>query len=281
MGTPANAASLLTRGDSGASGSRDFGGAADAYFVNGTVNASGDPPAYRNGGRAAVFIGAFSTCTVDTPWDVQVGDLLLAAFVHSTNTATVSTPPAGWTQVGTTLNFTAGALAVYKKVAVLADTTASTMSLIWSTTGNLTAFAVCYGPCDRDILGLILDSGGSRQPRAPATHSTTAENYPNGAMQLAIWAGDFGGTITPDPSGLIAEDFSNNESAAPNLTFARYEQTSAGSGSRYCTTSVGTNLGAVLVTVGNPDVVDHQTARLHHVQHLPPRADPPGHDRRR
>ena len=76
-------------------------------------------------------------------------------------------------------------------------------------------------------------------------------------MQLAIWAGDFGGTITPDPSGLIAEDFSNNESAAPNLTFARYEQTSAGSGSRYCTTSVGTNLGAVLVTVGNPDVVDH------------------------
>ena len=44
VGAPANAASLLTRGDSGASGSRDFGGAADAYFVNGTVNALGDPP---------------------------------------------------------------------------------------------------------------------------------------------------------------------------------------------------------------------------------------------
>ena len=97
-----------------------------------------------------------------------MGDLLLAAFVHSTSTATVSTPPAGWTQVGTTLNFTAGALAVYKKVAVLADTTASTMSLIWSTTGNLTAFAVCYGPCDQSVSGLIFDSG--QQATASANH---------------------------------------------------------------------------------------------------------------
>src|SRR5262249_21234968 len=46
VGAPANTATLLTRGDGGLSGCRDFGGTADAYKVSGTVTSAplGPPP---------------------------------------------------------------------------------------------------------------------------------------------------------------------------------------------------------------------------------------------
>ena len=250
VGAPANAASLLTRGDGGASGSRDFDGAADAYFTLGTLYdpPEGPPPFH----AASSGTGTDANAKIVSPGGVAVGDLLLVVLAHATQTATISSAPAGWTQVGTTLNATNHAAAIYRKTAVQADTVPQEYVWVWSSAGGTVTGMLVYRGLDPGVSGLIYDSG--QQATASATsHSTTTETHPAQARQLVIWTNDSTATITPNPAGIFERLSAANGNV--KIRAVDYLQEAAGSGARSATTSAATVLGAFLLTFGAPNKV--------------------------
>ncbi len=262
IGAPANAASLHTRGDTGASGSRDFNGTADAYFTAGSVTKApeGPPPFH-----AAVSNTVTSaTAEIVSPGGIKIGDLLLIVGLHPTPTATVTTGPSGFTQVGTTLNAGTHALAVYRKTAVAADTVPQPYQVVWDSSAALVTGMLVYRGLDSSVAGLIFDSG--QQATASDTfHSTTTETHPDGARQLVLWTKDAALTLDPFPTGKSERLKVANGNL--QLQAVDYEKTTAGSGFRTAVTTAATTCGAVLITFGAPrkvleDVLDTLAAKI-------------------
>jgi hypothetical protein len=248
LATPTNSASLHTRGDTGASGCRDFNGSTGGYFTAGSVTADpeGPPPFH----AAAVPTAATSAlATVVSPGGIAVGDLLLYISLHTTPAATVTTAPAGYTQVGTTLNAGTHAVAVYRKTAVQADTVPQEVTLVWNSSAANVAAMLVYRGCDTSVANLIFDSG--QQATSSATfHSTTTETHPDGSRQLVLWSRDFATTLDPFPTGKTER--TNITNGNLQLIAVDYEKETDGSGFRTATTNAATTLGAILITFGSP-----------------------------
>lgn len=250
VGAPANAATLHTRGDTGASGCRNFDGAADAYFTAGSVTdvPEGPPPFHAS---SSAFMTS-ATATVVSPGGVKVGDLLLIVSAHPTATATVTTGPSGFTQVGSTLNAGTHAVAVYRKTAVQADTVPQEVSLVWNSSAAVVIGMLVYRGLDSTVANLIYDSG-QQATTSDTFHSTTTETHPDGARRLVLWTKDVSGTLDPYPTGKSERISVSNGNL--QLLALDYEAVSAGSSFRTTTSSVATQLGAILITFGAPRVV--------------------------
>jgi hypothetical protein len=254
VGAPADAASLLTRGDGGEAGCRNFDGAADAYYVLGTLTdpPAGPPPFH----ASATGSGSTADSDVISPAGVLAGDLLLVCTMHTTAAATISAAPAGWTQVGSTLNATSHAAAVYKRTASSADTTQQTYRWTWDSAANTAVVMLVYRGLDTGVAGLIYDSG-QQATASDAFHVTTSETFPVQSGQVVFWTKDSTATVTPFPTGL------NSRATAANgnlgIRAVDYHQASAGSGTRTAVTSANTTLGAFLLTFGSPNIVRENT----------------------
>jgi len=245
VGAPELVASIIPRGDDARSGARRFDGSDDAYRVDGTIRASAlGPPAFHASARA---ISTGTEVALVTPGELEVDDLMLAVCVHSVQTATVSTPPSGWTQIGSTLNAGTHAVAVYKRVAASADLTPQEVKWIWSTSGTLACGLLAYRGLDVGVAGLVFDSG-VQATVSGAFHSTTTETHPEQARQVAIWTSDSTATVSADPTGKT--DRLSVASGNLKILAVDYARVQAGSGARTATTSADTQLGAILVTFG-------------------------------
>ena len=251
VGAPANAASLLTRGDGGASGSRDFNGTADAYYTLGKVTKVPEGPPSLHASSAEVTSATF-LLSVISPGGIEVGDLLLVIATNSVQTATVDVAPSGFSLVGTVLNCTTHAKAVYRKTAVAADTVQQEVSISWSNSGELAMLMLVVRGCDPGVANLIYDSG--EQVTSSATvHSTTTETHPDGSWQLVIWTKNAATTIDPYPTG--KQEWAGAVNGDEEIRAVAYEQAAAGSGFRTATTTDATQLGATLITFGSPRIV--------------------------
>lgn len=248
-GGPTQVPTLLTHGSGAAGGARDFNGSTDVYWTLGTLyQAPKVPPFFHS---ATATAGATDTAKVTTPNGIEAGDLVLAVLLHSNNTATISSTPAGWTQVGTTLNATSCAVAVFKKLPS-ADEPANEHAWVWSVAGTTLNGCLVYRNCDQSVSGLIFDSG--QQVTASGNfHQSTTETNPIQAHALAIWAAETTGSIVPNPTGLN----SRLDVAAANMKLVAAEYDIAAAGSTYNTAATTTNtpLGSVLLTFGSPNDV--------------------------
>jgi len=176
---------------------------------------------------------------------------VLACLVHSSQTATIATAPAGWTQVGTTLNAGNCAVAVYKRLPV-ADEPPEEYEWIWSTAGTTLTTILVYRNCNQDVAGLISDSG-QQATSSGAFHSTTTETNPVQAHALAFWCAETTGTITPDPTGVRRRvDISTSN---VKIVAAEYDVAAAGSVTKTASTSAATQLGVFFLTFGAPNEV--------------------------
>lgn len=251
LATPTNATSLHTRGDTGASGCRDFNGTTGGYFCNGRVtDAPAGPPAFHD---ATSAIATSATGAVVSPGGVAVGDEMFFVAQHMTQTATVTTAPSGWTIVNTLLNATTHALVVYKKTAVEADTLPQEYRIFWNSSAPLITAILVYRGWDTSVAGCVFDS--NRQVTASATfHSTTTETHPAGARQLVIWTKDVATTLI-DPNPTNENERLNVVNGNAQMVVVDYAQETAGSGFTTATTGAATTLGAFLITFGAPNVV--------------------------
>ena len=252
LATPSNAAGLVAHGDGGASGCRDFNGSTGGYFCNGTVMADPDTQPgflYLQEATSATADIAFTTGTV------EANDLLLVALVHPTATATISSAPAGWTQVGSTLNFTAGALAVYKRTPSVQEPPAL-YTWTWNSTGALYAVLLGYRGANTAVSGLIFDSG-QQATASGQFHATTVETYPKYARVLAIYGADMAGTITP--ATVDANVRVNGGNGDSKIVAVDYPLITSGSTSKSASTSIAAQLGTMLITFGSPDVVAYNS----------------------
>ncbi len=248
-GAPAQTASLVLHGGAAGGGSRDFDGTTDAYWTLGTLYQAPDvPPNFHS---ATATAGATDTAKVTTPNGIEAGDLVIAILTHSTQTATISAAPAGWTQIGTTLNAGNCAVAAYKRLPV-ADEPANEFAWTWSTAGTTLNGCLVYRNCNQSVSGLIFDSG-QQTTASGSFHSTTTETNPLQAHALAIWAAETTATITPNPTGLKSR--LNVAASNMKLVAAEYDVAAAGSTSRTAQTSAAVQLGAILLTFGAPDEV--------------------------
>jgi len=248
-GSPTQVASLVARGGAAGGGARDFNGSTGAYWTLGTLyDAPKVPPNFHS---ATATAGTSDTAKVTTPNGILAGDLVIAVLTHSVNTATISAAPAGWTQVGSTLNAGTVAVAVYKRLPV-ADEPANEFAWTWSTTGTTLNGCLVYRNADQSVSGLIYDVGFTTTASG-AFHSTTTETNPIQAHALALWAAETTATITPNPTGLK----SRLDVAAANmkLVAAEYDVAAAGSTYRTASTSAAVALAAVLLTFGAPNDV--------------------------
>jgi hypothetical protein len=249
VGSPVPGSTLLAHGNELNGASREFNGSSDAYYTLGTLYDPPDgPPAYHSASAGA---GSTQFTSVVSPAGVEAGDLGIACIVHSSNTATISAAPSGWTQVGTTLNAGSCAVAVYKRLPV-ADEPPTEYTWTWSASGTTLGTILVYRNCNQDVSGLVYDSG-QQATSSGVSHSTTTETNPVQAHALALWCGDFSGTITAYPTGLKRRvDISTGN---VKILAAEYDVEEAGSVVRTATTSATTQLGAILLTFGAPDEV--------------------------
>jgi hypothetical protein len=251
IGAPANAATLLTRGDNGLSGCRDFNGTTDGYSTPGTVTTAPDgPPAFQDSTTSQGTTTA--NADVLTPGGVTAGDLVLTVITHSTPTATVSTIPAGWTQVGTTLNAGTHAVAVFKRTPS-ADDPPNTYTWVWSVTGSLLNVCLLYRGADSAVSGLVFDAG-LQVTASGVYHTTTTETNPAGARAVAIWTAELASlTITPYSLNISSRvDVSN---VNMRVRVADYDVELAGSLAQSAGTNLPTTLGAILITFGSAPAV--------------------------
>jgi len=248
-GTPTAAATLLPRGDGTDQGSRDFNGTTGAYWTNGTLYSTPTaPPAYHSATAAA---GNIADAKIVTPDGVQAGDLVIACLVHATPTATITTAPAGWTQIGTTLNAGTCAQAVYRRNPVV-DEPPEEFTWTWNSAAVTLSTILVYRNCDQAVSGLVYDYGQQTTVSA-SDHSTTTETAPVQSHALALWCGDFVGTITPDPTGLKNRvDISTGQ---VKIVAAEYDSALGGSITKTATTSAHVQLGVFLLTFGAPNDV--------------------------
>jgi len=247
QGTPTAATTLLTYGDDASTGAGDFDGSTDAYWTLGSVTDIADAIPARQA-SATTTATSNATINVSVP-DAEDGDLVLVLMTHSTNTATVSTAPSGWTQVGSTLDYTNGAAALYKRLPSQ-DEYARTVPWVWSASATILAVALVYRGADPDVSGLVYDSG--QQATASSTsHATTSETWPDMAAVVAFWADDSTATVTPflDVNGTTITTVSSGNT---ELHAVEYEEEVAGSGTKLAFTGASTTLGAFLVSIGSP-----------------------------
>jgi hypothetical protein len=192
-GTPADAATIFSRGDGVTTGCRDFNGTTDYYYTEGTQYATADAPP--NFVASATAESLTTGIAVAVP-AVEAGDLLLVHLVNDTATATIASAPAGWTQVGTTLNATHVAAATYKRTPS-ADEAGTSYEWQWSVADDNLATLLVYRNADPDVSGLVYDSG--RQATGPAgEHSTTTETHPEQTRAVMFWAGSGNAGIVPE-----------------------------------------------------------------------------------
>lgn len=251
LAAPTNSASLFTRGDTGASGCRDFNGTTQGYFTNGKVTAVADgPPAFHASSEGEAT--ASTTLTLISPDGIQVGDLILYIAINATAAATVTTAPTGYTQVGSTLNAGSHAAAVYKKTAVQADTVPQEVKIIWNSADDLLGGMLVYRGLDTGVSGLIFDSG-QQATSSDTFHFTTTESYPDAARQVVIWTKDIYSQLNPDITGKTQRISTyHHGNLSTELQVVDYEQPLAGSGRRNATTTDATQLGAFILTFGSP-----------------------------
>ena len=241
IGAPANAASLHTRGDGGASGCRDFNGSTGGYFTAASIFQTNDSYPEKIGDYG------FSNNSGDTvnliaPYlanPIRTGDLMLAILAHGTAAATITTAPAGWTQIGSTVDFTQGAMAVYKRTADATDELHPTYTWVWSATAGVAGLILAYRGCDSAVAALVFDAGG--QGTASGTlHTSTTETHPPAAVRLALWASDGDTVITPNPVG-ATEVYDLNIAGRPFIKAVEYQDTNSGSGSEWANTTNNSN----------------------------------------
>ncbi len=248
-GSPTTGATLLSHGNEVNGASRDFNGSSDAYSTLGTLYQAPDvPPQYHSATAAA---GITTESTITTPPGVEAGDLVLACHVHATPTATIASAPAGWTQIGTTLNAGNSAMAVYKYLPV-ADEPPTEYTWTWSVAATTLSTILVYRNANPAVSGLIFDSG-QQATSSGSFHSTTTETNPIQAHALALWAAEFSGHITPDPTGVNRRvDISTGQI---KIVAAEYDVAAAGSVTKRASTEVGAQLGVFLLTFGAPNEV--------------------------
>jgi hypothetical protein len=255
VGTPANAAGLVTHGDGGASGSRDFNGTTGGYSVNGSyTEPATEPPSY-------VASGSFATATtnlVSIPIAaMEPGDLLLVHLANGNNAATITGAPSVMTQVGTTLNATTHATATYKYTPS-STILAATYEWQWSVSASCNAVWGIWRGADPDVAGLVFDSG--RQATASGDfHQTTSESNPDEARAIVFWTNDSAGQIIPDatsPSEIRQDiDLLSDPGSFLRNCLIDYVIPVAGTVQKSASSTANSQHGATLVTFGAPDPV--------------------------
>lgn len=254
VAAPSNAASLLTRGDGGASGCREFDGSTQAYYVNGTIYADPSaPPAF----HAAVTVEATATSlTLVTPAGVLANDLLIFSMTHDTAAATVTAAPSDWTQIGTTVGTGNVAVATYKLVPSTALAPRD-YTWTWSASADLRGILLVYRGADTGVSGLVYDSG--RQSTASGTqHASTSETCPVQSRAVLFWAdSDTTADITPESVDLIPRAALHNpeDGAQTRMIGIDYPVAAAGTVSKTATTNIASTPTVTLITFGSPQVV--------------------------
>jgi hypothetical protein len=255
VGAPANATTLLTRGDGGASGCRDFDGAADAYYVLGTRTVAAPAAPAFHGASLADNGSALTTISVVSPSGVKAGDLMLFSMIHDDAARTVTVAPTGWTEVGTTLGTGHNSIATYKLLPA-ADLPATEYTWTWSGSSRMLGVMLVYRGADPSVSGLVYDSG--RQVTSSGDyHSSTTETHPDQARVVVFWPDDDTNIhIVPDPPGVSVR--AEVLSGVPNFRMlgVDYAVESAGSIAKTATTNQATTFSVTLVTFGSAEVVD-------------------------
>lgn len=240
---PASVATLYPRGDDGLSGARDFDGVDDAYWVSGTITGSPLAPPTLHDARATTASGQ-ATIDVWMPQDVQAGALCVCVLAHSSPTATISAAPAGWTQVGTTVNAGTHALAVFRRQPASAEPV-GLYRWVWSTAGTLVALAITYHDPDPALTGGI--AGSSVSATASGTsHATGTVPHPEQARALTIFTANFAGQLAN--AGAHARTIAVAQSGNLIVSACDYALASSGSVQRHAQTSAATTCGAVMIT---------------------------------
>lgn len=249
---PASVPTLYPRGDLGEAGARDFDGIDDAYWVLGTQTDSALAPPTLHDTRTTT---ATATATIDVwmPPAVQAGALCVCVLAHSSATATISTAPAGWTQVGTTVNAGTHALAVFRRQPSVAEPV-GIYRWVWSGAGTLCALVVTYHDPDPALTGGI--AGSSVSATASGTsHATGSVAHPEQALALTVFTANFAGQLTN--AGAHARPLAVASSGNLVISACDYALPSAGSVQRHAQTSVATTCGTVMITTAAaPRVVE-------------------------
>jgi hypothetical protein len=278
VGTPSNSASLHTRGDTGASGCRDFNGTTGAYDVFGTIYGENpETPSYvalsSAGAQGApvplnIFTGTAYGQFAEEPnyraattGVLEVGSLLVVGLNTNTAGATITVAPAGWTQLGSTINYTAGTAAVYHRTATQEDIDGRTHTWEWSAGTAMEAVLAAWSGCDPDVATLIFDfdfvATGSSTDHSTGTISVPA----NAARLVVIWMSDsFAINFQPEMSGdlRLVGNYQDPVVTGNNakLAFLDYEvHPDDPQGVSTANTSTATQLGAAIISFGAPDVV--------------------------
>lgn len=254
-GAPSSAPTLLSHGNEVNGTARDFNGSTDAYYALGTLY---DPPSVPpNFHSATAAASATTDAAITSPGGIQAGDLVLACLVNNSPTATISTAPAGWTQVGTTLNAGTCAVAVYKRLPV-ADEPPDEYTWVWSAVSGITLTTMLvYRNCDQAVSGLVFDSG-QQATTSGGLHSSTTESAPLQSHALAFWAtAATGVAIIPDPTGLKAR--ANISAGNVKIVAAEYDVAAASNVTKTASTDGNTQLGVFLLTFGAPNEVREET----------------------
>lgn len=260
LGTPTGVATLHTRGDATAGGARDFNGTTGGYTTASSVTTAPEGPPSFHASQQAVSTTS-NIVAVVSPGGILEGDLMLVVLQNNTATATISSAPAGWTQVNTTLNAGTHAAAIYKRTATSADLTPTEYRWTWSVSNLLNSGMLVYRGLDTSVSGLIFDS--NRQVTASGTfHSTTTETFPDGARQLVVWT-KFSSTTNVDYDIQDASERLHAISSHLQFWAVDYEQVTAGSDAKVATTTTATTLGAFVLTFGAPrKVLDSTLATI-------------------
>lgn len=125
-----------------------------------------------------------ATHTVTLPNNIPVGSQILICFRKTTATATIATPPTGYTLL-TNISFgaTNGSLALYYKTSVLADNGA-TVTLVWNVAGIGQAGAVIIGG-QNVIPGFVFSTAVFTGVNSTAYSPVTPTGTPNFIISFA------------------------------------------------------------------------------------------------
>ena len=273
LATPTDAASLHTRGDSGASGCRDFNGSTGGYFVSGTLYQNPTTtPTYTGlssynavgAGTEILFYTGFAS-DVDEPGykapttGVRAGDLMIAVINTSVAASSVTTAAPGWTQIGSTINYVLGTMAVYYRVADATDEGGPEHRFVWAGSGDRSGLLGSWRGLDPSVGASLIFDSGLQATSSGQNHFTTTETFPAGARQIVIWTSD-GVDLAYQPTtggsmrlaGVLQPPFSASSARCLMLD---YEVASGDPGARWASTSSNTQLGAGIITFGSPQEV--------------------------
>jgi PKD repeat protein len=153
-----------------------------------------DPPASDIAFRASATTSTTNeTQRVTEPASVAAGDELLL-FATSNTVASVTTPPAGWTLVGTRQSSTDTQTLLYSRVATVSDA-GSQPTIVYSasTKAVLTFLAYSGVKVDANPLQVVASAGETVNQ---ATHTTPAVTVPtDGSWVVSYWADKSSATI--------------------------------------------------------------------------------------